>query len=111
MVSDLYDGLLDALTEAIGVYDQTFTWDGNEYGCILDASAAVLTTSKALFSDGNYPEVGDVIRVAGKDRQIIRRAGSAMELVAGGLVETGATFVDDPTNPSIAIAYDGFIGK
>ncbi len=50
--SDLYDGIADALAEAIEVYAQSFTWQGGDYGCVLDANSSTLVTSKALFSDG-----------------------------------------------------------
>src|SRR5882724_5551909 len=106
MASDLYQGLADALSEAIGVYAGRFTWKGAEYGCILDGNSDSIVTSKSLFTDGIYPTTGDVIRVAGKDRQVTKISNSGSELVAGGFVESGGPFVDDPTNPALSIGFD-----
>ncbi len=111
MASDLYDGIADALAEAIATYDQSFEWQGGTYGCVLDANSSTLVTSKVLFSDGIYPRSGDVIRVAGKDRQVAKVANSSIEFVAGGYVEAAGPFVDDPTNPGLAITFDTFINK
>ena len=111
MASDLYQGVADALSEMIAAYGVTFLWKGSSYGCVLDAGTDSLVTSKALFSDGNYPTTGDVIRVADKDRQVTNIANSGAELVAGGMVESSGPFVDDPTSPSLAIGFDTFINK
>lgn len=111
MASSLSDGLADALADAAAVTGGVFTWQGDEYGCVLNAESNSVTASKALFTDGVYPEVGNVIRVAGKDRQITSVANAAMEFAPGGLIETGKTFVDDPNNPALAIVFDGFINR
>ena len=111
MASELTDGLTDALAEAIEAYDQSFTWEGNTYGCVLDVSTSTLVTSKALFSGNGYPEVGDVIKVLGKSYPVQSVANAGMELVPGGLVQTQGPFVDDPTNPALAIVFDTFINK
>lgn len=97
-----------ALADAFSVTETTFTWQGQSYGCVLNADQNILVTNKVLFGT-NLPKAGDVIRVAGKDRQIIGRANSAEEFVPGGLSAEN-TFVDDPANPSLAIQFSSFIG-
>jgi len=104
----LSDDIALALTDAFSVTGTKFTWNGQQYGCVLNADQNVLVTSKALFG-ANLPRTGDVINLAGKDRQITGRANSAEEFVPGGLSAEN-TFVDDPANPSLAIQFSSFIG-
>ena len=105
----LADDIALALTDSFSVTGTTFTWNGQPYGCVLNADQNVLVTSKRLFGN-NLPKAGDVINLAGKDRQITGRANSAEEFVPGGL-SAETTFVDDPANPSLAIQFSSFIGK
>ncbi len=98
-----------ALADAFGVTATTFTWNGQSYGCVLNADQNVLVTNKNLFPTNGLPKTGDVIRLAGKDRQITGRANAAEEFVPGGLSSEN-TFVDDPANPSLAIQFSSFIG-
>jgi hypothetical protein len=70
----------------------------------------VLVTNKNLFHLNGLPKTGDVINLAGKDRQITGRANAAEEFVPGGL-SAEQTFVDDPANPSLAMSFSSFIGK
>ena len=105
----LDDDIALALTDSFSVTDTTFTWNGQSYGCVLNADQNVLVTSKRLFGT-NLPRIGDVINLAGKDRQITGRANSAEEFVPGGLSAENV-FVDDPANPSIAIQFSSFIGR
>jgi len=105
----LADDVALALTDSFSVTDTTFKWNGQPYGCVLNADQNVLVTSKRLFG-ANLPRIGDVINLAGKDRQITGRANSAEEFVPGGLSAENV-FVDDPANPSIAIQFSSFIGK
>jgi len=105
----LSDDIALALADAFSVTGTTFTWNGQPYGCVLNADQNVLVTSKQLFGT-NLPRIGDVINLAGKDRQITGRANSAEEFVPGGLSAENV-FVDDPANPSIAIQFSSFIGR
>jgi hypothetical protein len=105
----LADDIDLALTDAFSVTATKFTWNGQQFGCVLNADQNVLVTSKVLFGT-NLPRIGDVINLAGKDRQITGRANSAEEFVPGGLSAEN-TFVDDPANPSLAIQFSSFIGK
>lgn len=105
----LSDEIATALADAFSVTGTTFIWNGQSYGCVLNADQNVLVTNKNLFPANGLPKTGDVIRVAGKDRQITGRANSAEQFVPGGL-SSDTTFVDDPANPSIAIEFSSFIG-
>ena len=105
----LADDISLALTDSFSVTGTAFTWNGQSYGCVLNADQNVLVTSKLLFGN-NLPKVGDIINLAGKDRQITGRANAAEEFVPGGL-SSETTFVDDPANPSVAIQFSSFIGK
>jgi hypothetical protein len=104
----LADNIDLALIDAFLATGTTFKWQGQDYGCVLNADQNVLVTSKRLFG-ANLPKAGDVINLAGKDRQITGRANSAEEFVPGGLSAEN-TFVDDPANPSLAIQFSSFIG-
>src|SRR5207253_2509577 len=105
-VSALYDSLNAALLDSFDVTEQTFSWKGETYGCSLSAESARLVTAKSLFANGEYPEVGDIIRVGDKDQQVRSVANATLEFAAGGLVApSGAPFVDDPSNPSLAISF------
>ncbi len=99
-----------ALADAFGVTATTFKWNGQYYGCVVNADQNVLVTSKSLFPANGLPKTGDVINLAGKDRQITGRANAAEEFVPGGLSAEN-TFVDDPSNPSLAMSFSSFIGK
>src|SRR5215471_10866082 len=105
----LADNIEDALTDAFSVTGTTFIWNGNSYGCVINADQNTLVTNKNLFA-GNLPQAGDVINVAGRDRQIIGRANSVEEFVPGG-INSDNVFVNDPANPSIAIQFSSFIAK
>ena len=105
----LADDIASALADAFSVTGATFIWNGQPYGCALNADQNVLVTNKRLFRN-NLPKTGDVINLAGKDRQITGRANSAEEFVPGGLSAEN-TFVDDAANPSLAIQFSSFIGK
>lgn len=110
-MSQLTDSLDDALADAFDVAGQDFIWNGQPYKCVLNAEASSLTTSKSLFAQSGYPSSGDRIRVAGKQRQVIKVSNAGMEFVPGGLIEPDAPFVDDPANPALAITFSGFIGR
>lgn len=105
----LSDEIVTALTDAFSVTGTTFVWNGQSYGCVINADQNVLVTNKNLFPANGLPKTGDVIRVAGKDRQITGRANAAEQFVPGGL-SGDTTFVDDPANPSLAIQFSSFIG-
>ncbi len=105
LATDIAAALADSFT-ATGT---TFKWNGQSYGCVLNADQNVLVTNKNLFPANGLPKTGDVIRLAGKDRQITGRANAAEEFVPGGL-SSDNTFVDDPANPSLAIQFSSFIG-
>src|SRR5215467_8339775 len=100
MVTDLNSALLDAFTVA----GQNFVWNSQNYSCIANAERGSLVTAKTLFSTSGYPKQGDLIRVANRDWEIIKIANATIELVAGGLVPDGP-FIDDPSNPSLAIFF------
>jgi len=102
------DDIALALADSFSVTGTTFRWAGQSYGCTLNADQNVLVTNKHLFGN-NLPKTGDVINLAGKDRQITGRANSAEQFVPGGLSAEN-TFVDDPANPSLAIQFSSFIG-
>lgn len=104
----LADDIELALTDAFTVTGSTFTWQGNSYGCVINADQNVLVTNKRLMP--TIPFCGDVIYVAGKARQVTAIANSADEFVAGGITSDNV-FVNDPANPSIAIQFSSFIGK
>ncbi len=99
-----------ALADAFGVTATTFIWNGQSYGCVVNADQNVLVTNKNLFPTNGLPKIGDVIRLSNKDRQITSRANTAEQFVPGGL-SADTTFVDDPANPSLAIQFSSFIGK
>ncbi len=103
------DDIASALADAFSVTGSVFYWNGQMYGCVVNADQNVLVTNKNLFPTNGLPKTGDVIRVAGKDRQITGRANAAEQFVPGGL-SADNTFVDDPANPSIAIQFSSFIG-
>ncbi len=103
------DDIASALADSFSATGTTFTWNGQSYGCVLNADQNVLVTNKNLFPTNGLPKTGDVIRLAGKDRQITGRANAAEEFVPGGLSSEN-TFVDDPANPSLAIQFSSFIG-
>lgn len=107
-MSALSDDIALALTDAFSVTESTFIWQGQERGCVINAEQNVLVTNKELFSA--LPRCGDVIRVAGKDRQITGLANAEEQFVPGGLSSDNA-FVNDPANPSLAIQFSSFIGK
>jgi hypothetical protein len=106
----LYDGLNSALLDAISVGGQNFLWNGQPYGCIVNAEQNSLVTAKSLFNAGTYPEAGDVITVSNIKRQVIKVANDAPEFVPGGMA-SDTSFVDDPANPSLAIVFSSFIGR
>lgn len=106
LTSDIESALSDAFTVA----GQKFTWKGNDYDCIVNAEQDVLVTSKSLFPANGYPTPGDMIYLAGKRRQINSIANSTDMFVAGG-INSDKQFVDDPSNPALAIAFDALIGK
>lgn len=111
MSNALYSGLASALVDALSVAGSTFYWQDRPYVGILNAESASIVAAKSAFVGGNYPKVGDVIRVTGKDRQVKSIANASMEFVPGGLIETAGPFVDDPNNPALAITFDTFINK
>lgn len=106
----LDDDIALALTDAFSVTDTHLTWNGQPYGCVINADQNVLVTSKRLFGTNGFPLVGDKITVAGRIRQVTGIANSTEEFVAGGL-SSDNDFVDDPANPSLAIAFSSFIGR
>jgi hypothetical protein len=105
----LYDGLNSALLDAISVGGQNFLWNGQPYGCIVNAEQNSLVTAKSLFNAGTYPDAGAVITVANIKRQVTEVANDAPEFIAGGKSST-STFVDDPANPALHIVFDSFLG-
>ncbi len=105
----LSDDIASALADSFSVTGTTFVWNGQSYGCVINADQNVLVTNKNLFPANGLPQIGNVIRVAGKDRQITGRANAAEQFVPGGL-SADNTFVDDQANPSIAIQFSSFIG-
>ncbi len=108
-MSALADGIAAALVDSASATEGIFIWNGQPYGCTVNADQNVLVTNKNLFPTNGLPKIGNVIRVAGKDRQITGRANAAEDFVPGGL-SADNTFVDDPANPSIAIQFSSFIG-
>ncbi len=108
-MSALADGIASALVDSATATEGIFIWNGQPYGCTVNADQNVLVTNKNLFPTNGLPKTGDVIRVAGKDRQITGRANAAEQFIPGGL-SADNTFVDDPANPSIAIQFSSFIG-
>lgn len=104
----LADDVATALTDAFSVTESTFIWQGQSYGCVINADQNVLVTNKRLLP--NIPFCGDVIEVAGKRRQVTAIANSTDEFVAGGITSDNV-FVNDPANPSIAIQFSSFLGK
>ncbi len=103
------DDIASALADSFSVTGSVFYWNGQMYGCVVNADQNVLVTNKNLFPTNGLPKTGDVINLAGKDRQITGRANAAEQFVPGGL-SADNTFVDDPANPSIAIQFSSFIG-
>jgi len=106
MVTDLNSALLDAFTVA----GQKFVWNGQFYSCIANAERGSLVTAKTIFGTYGYPRQGDIITVANRDWTIIKLANATIEITVGGLVPDGP-FIDDPTNPSLAIFFEPFIRK
>lgn len=111
MSNALFAGVSAALSDALSVAGQTFYWQNRPYSGILNAEGASIVVAKSAFVGVSYPQVGDSIRITGKDRQVKSVANASMEFVPGGLVETAGPFVDDPNNPALAITFDTFINK
>ena len=105
------DDIALALADSFSVTGTTFSWNGLSYGCTLNADQNVLVTNKQLFPDNGFPQPGDRINLAGKDRQIMAIANSTEEFVPGGVNSVDTVFVNDPANPSLAILFGGFISK
>lgn len=99
-----------ALQDAFTVAGQTFIWNGAPYDCIVNAEQDTLVTSKSLFAANGYPQPGDMINLAGKRRQVTTIANSTDMFVPGG-VNSDNQFVDDPSNPALAIGFSSLIGK
>lgn len=109
MSSALYPGIAAALTDALSVAGQKFTWNGQQYDCILNADNGTLITSKALFAPHAYPSEGHVIRIASARYQVIKVANATSEFMPGGMVGTSGPFVDDPNNPALSIGFEQLI--
>jgi hypothetical protein len=110
-MSALSDDIALALADSFSVTDSTFTWNGQAFGCVINADQNTLVTSKSLFPANGIPQPGDKINLAGKDRQITAIANSVEEFVPGGINSADNVFVNDPANPSLAIQFSGFISK
>ncbi len=110
----LSDEIVTALADAFSVTGTTFVWNGQSYGCVINADQNVLVANKNSFPDNGLPRIGDVItlriKAGTKNVQITGRANDAEAFVPGGL-SSDTVFVDDPANPSIAIQFSSFIGK
>lgn len=109
-MSLLTDDLNLALTDAFTVAGQKFIWKGVPYDCVVNAEQNTLVTSKSLFGANGYPQQGDTIILNNKTRQITGIGNCTLEFVGGGL-SSDTVFVDDPSNPSLSIQFDSFIGK
>lgn len=105
----LTDDIASALADAFSVTGTTFIWNGQPYGCVVNADQNVLVASKSDFAANGFPEPGDMINLAGKRRQITSIANSADVFVPGG-INADIQFVDDPANPSLAIGFTSLIG-
>ncbi len=112
-MSALADGIASALVDSATATEGIFIWNGQPYGCTVNADQNVLVTNKNLFPVNGLPKTGDVItmvlRQGNKNVQITGRANAAEQFIPGGL-SADNTFVDDPANPSIAIQFSSFIG-
>lgn len=108
-MATLGEELAADLADAIGIYEQSFTWNGTGYACVINAGTSILTTSKALFPGAVYPKVGNTIVVAGKNRQVKKVGKAGFEAKAGGYVED-KPFVDDPSAPGLDIEFGTFAG-
>ncbi len=110
----LSDEIVTALADAFSVTGTRFTWNGQSYGCVINADQNVLVTNKYLFPANGIPKIGDIMTLqlknGTKNVQITGRANDAEQFVPGGL-SSDTVFVDDPANPSIAIQFSSFIGK
>jgi hypothetical protein len=103
----LGDELADDLAAAIADYEQTFTWHGSPYDCVINHETSILSTAKSLFAGAVYPQIGDTIRVAGVDRQIKQIGKAGLEAKAGGFQED-RPFVNDPSSPGLDIMFGTF---
>jgi len=106
MVTDLNSALLDAFAVA----GDKFVWNSQAYSCISNAERGNLVTAKTLFPLHAYPRQGDIINIDGRDFQVIKIANQTLEMISGGMVPDGP-FIDDPSNPSLAIFFEPFIRK
>ncbi len=110
----LSDEIVTALADAFSVTGTIFIWNGQSYGCVMNADQNVIVANKKQFPANGLPKIGDVISLGlpsgSKNVQITGRANDAEQFVPGGL-SSDTVFVDDPANPSIAIQFSSFIGK
>lgn len=107
-MSSISDGVALALADAFSATSTTFVWQGQSFGCVINADQNVLVTSKMLLP--NIPFCGDIIQVAGKRCQVVSIANSTDQFVSGGITSDNL-FINDPNNPSIAIQFNSFIGQ
>lgn len=110
MPSSLQSGIAAALVDAFAQTDQTFTWRGKNYGCVINRYTATIITSTALFPDADRPKVGESIGVLGSQVQILSVEGSDAQFVQGGYVRSGVPRVgDDNMSPAFEIRYGAFV--
>lgn len=111
MTTGLYNDVNDALLDAIALNGVTFTWKSGNYDCILNGDSASLVAPKSEFGNSSYPNRGDTIRVQGKNMQVVAIGNATSAFADGGIIDVSTPFTDDPTNPSLLIAYRPFIDK
>jgi hypothetical protein len=76
-MTTLREELAADMADAIEDYEQSFSWQGDTYACVrsdkptamalmteggfIDGQSYTLVVAKSLFTDGNYPQKGDLI--------------------------------------------------
>lgn len=101
-----------ALQDAFTVAGQKFIWKGTPYDCVVNAEQNVLVTSKSLFGANGYPQPGDTINMPATGRRCqITTIGNSTDMFVAGGINNDQVFVDDPSNPALAIGFNSFIGR
>ena len=99
------DEIEQGFTDVITAVGGSFTWKGNDYPCVINHFRHLVQTKKSYFPNAVYPKWGEIITVAGKDRQVTAMNGSVLVAASGGMYED-PPFTDDPNDPVLELTFD-----
>jgi hypothetical protein len=108
-----YSDIENALLETFDVVGDSFSWSAKSYDCVIDHVRHTITTAKKFFGavgQRKYPKCGELIVVAGRTVQIVKRGNAEIKAVSGGFVED-PPFIDDPSDPALDLEYDKVIKR